>query len=74
MERDSRGYSLVVHLSRFSGVRIHKTSDLLLVLQHFLGPRRQDTDFVFVIGNLSIQASLKRGKDSENPAYPLDHF
>ena len=50
-ERDFRGHSLVQY-STFLGFLVcsdPQPSHLLLVFQHSLGPRRQDTDFVFVL-------------------------
>ena len=51
MERDFRGYSFWEYSAFlvFLVCSDPKQSHLLLVLQHFLEPRRQDTEFVFAL-------------------------
>ena len=59
MERDFRGYSLVQY-STFLGFLVcsdPKPSHLIILFLHFLGPRRQDTDFVFVLQSVRTSAS-----------------
>ena len=59
MKRDFRGYSLVQY-STFLGFLVcsdPKPSHLITLFLHFLGPRRQDTDFVFVLHSVRTSAS-----------------
>ena len=58
MERDFRGYSLVQN-STFLGFLVcsyPKPSHLIILFLHFLGPRRQDTAFVFVLHSARTSA------------------
>ena len=59
MERDLRGNSLVQY-STFLGFAVcsdPKPSHILSLFQHFLGPRRQDTEVVFVLHSVRTSAS-----------------
>ena len=74
MKRDFRGYSPVQYsiILNFLVRSDPKPSHLLSVFQHSPEPRRQDTGVCHCsslgadIGNMSIQASLKRFKSNDN--------